>query len=97
MVFSKGPGAAALKPATILSSLPLAIGCSGLIGVVQPQLAVADSITTTWLLVFLNGKECVTGTPCLIFPKSYFVSANLIRSGFAACTVAVAAVAVACC
>ena len=43
-VLSKGPAAAALKPAFITLLLPFAIGCSGLVGVVQPQEADAFSI-----------------------------------------------------
>ena len=42
----KVPAAAALKPAVILSSLPLPTGAWGQVGVVQPQEATALSTTS---------------------------------------------------
>src|SRR5690348_13489677 len=91
MVLLKGPAAAALKPAVILSSLPFAIGASGFTGVVQPQEALADSITTGLSEILENTNANVTGTPCLILPKSCVVSLNFTNSS-AFLTVAAGAV-----
>src|SRR5438094_10044337 len=94
MVLLKGPAAAALKPAVILSVFPFAIGASGLTGVVHPHEAVADSITTGLSVILEKSKLKVTGTPCLILPKSCTVSLNLTNSS-AFTTVAAAGVVVA--
>src|SRR5579863_5168348 len=64
----------------MISPLPATTAPSGLWGVVQPQEDTADSMITGELLILVKAKSCVTGTPCLTFPKSKASSLNLIKS-----------------
>src|SRR5450755_4366259 len=57
MVLLKGPGLEALNPALILSSFPFGTAPSGFTGVVQPQEAMADSITIGPLLILVKVKS----------------------------------------
>src|SRR5687768_11697698 len=69
---------ALLKTALIVPLLPGAIGSFGHSGVVQPQVTSTCLITSGALPVFLNLKTCSTMSPCLMLPKSCFVSAKVI-------------------
>ena len=70
MVLLNGPPANALKVALIKPEPPGGTGVLVQSGVVQPQEGCALTITKGTLPELVNLNSCVTGTPCLIFPKS---------------------------
>src|ERR1700751_5901962 len=75
---------------SIVSVPPGAMGSLVGSAIVQPQLPLADVIIKFDLPSLVNENLCDTFSPCIIFPKSYVPSANLITGNLSLSTLPLA-------